>query len=93
MASTKKTPNKRRQLTDAEKAARAKERAAKFEEIAAPRTRRALKAIGLIGNLSGSGYVSTTEQVEKIFGTLQKKLDETKARFVKTAKSEEEFEL
>lgn len=90
---TKKTPTKRRALTPEEKAKRDKERAEKFDAIAVPRTRRALKAIGLIGNLSASGYVSTPEQVEKIRTALQKKLDETMSRFTTTAKTEENFDL
>lgn len=95
--STKKTapaaPGKRKPLTPEEKAKRDAERAKKFEAIAAPRTRRALKAIGLIGNLSASGYVSTPDQVEKIRKALQTKLDETMARFSATKKSEDNFDL
>ena len=83
----------RKLLTEAEKAEREKAKIANFEKLASPRTRRALKAIGLIGNLSGSGYASTKEQVEKIRTALQKKVDETMARFSKTTKTEDSFEL
>lgn len=91
---TKKTPaTKRRQLTDAEKAARAKEQAAKFQELANKRVPKALKQIALVGNLSGSGYKHTTEQVEKIGDALQNAVDKAMARFETSSKSEEDFQV
>lgn len=83
----------RPQLSEAEKAARAKAKASKFEELANKRTSRALKQIELIGNLSGSGYVSTTEQLEKIRAALIQAIDGALARFNRTARKSEGFKL
>ena len=53
-----------------------------FVRLAEQRVNRALKAIQLIGNLSNrSAYLSTDEDVKKIFRSLQKELDQAKARF------------
>lgn len=60
---------------------------AKFSRLATKRVNKALKDIGLIGNLSGSGYKYTDEQVAKIDSLLRDKVKATMARFDKTAKA------
>jgi len=62
----------------------------KFKRLATQRVANALKKVELIGNLSSSGYEYTQEEVEKIFGALQKTLDSTKNRFSKAKKEETE---
>ncbi len=66
-------------------------KADKFHRLAAPRVDKAGHAIELIGNLSGSAYEYTPEEVEKMFGYLQQVLDDTKAKFTKTAASKDKF--
>ncbi len=58
----------------------------KFKRLALQRVNSALKKIELIGNLAGSGYESSPEEVEKIFNTLQQTLTSTKNRFSKCKK-------
>ncbi|MFA6078792.1 MAG: hypothetical protein WC779_03495 [Candidatus Omnitrophota bacterium] len=66
----------------------------KFKRLANPRVANALKKIELIGNLAGSGYEYTPEEVEKIFSALQQTLDATRNRFSKIKKEEtKKFEL
>lgn len=55
----------------------------KFVRIAEPRVTRACKAVSLLGNLAGSSYEYTEEQVDAMFGAVQKALDETRAAFRK----------
>lgn len=79
-AKTKKAP-----LTDAEKAAKAKEKAAKFTELARKRMTSALKYVRLVGNLSSKAqYAYTDEQVAKMDTALRDAVKETMARFSAT---------
>lgn len=55
----------------------------KFVRIAEPRVTRACKAISLLGNLAGSSYEYTEEQVEAMFGAVQQELDKARAAFRK----------
>lgn len=56
----------------------------KFVELAEARVGKALKDLQLIGNLSNkNAYDFTDADVRKIFGALQKALDNAKARFTK----------
>jgi len=90
--STKKSPGKKRApLTEEEKNKREAEKIAAFHKLATPRVRRAKKAIELVGNLSGSGYASTTDQVEKIRTVLTDAVTATMARFEKTKKTEDDI--
>jgi hypothetical protein len=58
------------------------EKREKFVRLAEQRVNRALNDVRLIGNLSNRGaYSFTDEDVKKIFKTLQKELDQAKARF------------
>jgi hypothetical protein len=56
----------------------------KFKRLATLRVPNAIKKIELIGNLAGSGYESSPEDVEKIISTLQKAVDGVKEKFSKT---------
>lgn len=58
----------------------------RFIRIAEPRVSRACKAVSLLGNLAGSGYEYTEEQVEAMFGAVQEELDTARAAFVKKPK-------
>ena len=65
----------------------------KFKRLASLRTQNALKRIKLVGNLSGSGYKYTDEQVDKIITSLRAAVDEAESRFKKTEKKEAGFTL
>ncbi|MBL7157659.1 MAG: hypothetical protein ISS92_05830 [Candidatus Omnitrophica bacterium] len=66
----------------------------KFKRLATQRVTNAIKKIELLGNLSGSGYESTPEEVEKIFKALQDTLDGVKEKFSKTERvNKSKFEL
>lgn len=56
------------------------EKAAKFKELGVKRTKNAIKAIDLIGNLSGSNYVSTPEQHATIIKALRTAVDTVEAK-------------
>lgn len=54
----------------------------KFVELAEKRVSRAIKDIGLVGNLSNrSNYSYTDQDAKKIHAALKKAVDEMKARF------------
>lgn len=53
----------------------------RFVRIAEPRVNRACKAVSLLGNLAGSGYDCTPEQVDAMFGAVQAALDNARAQF------------
>ena len=56
----------------------------KFKRLASLRVTNAIKKVELLGNLTGSGYESTPEEVDKIFKALQDTLDSVKDKFSKT---------
>lgn len=58
----------------------------KFVRIAEPRVTRACKAVSLLGNLAGSNYEYTEEQVNAMFGAVQQELDTARAAFSKPDK-------
>lgn len=58
----------------------------RFIRIAEPRVSRACKAVSLLGNLAGSGYEYTEEQVDAMFGAVKEALDTARAAFVKKPK-------
>lgn len=67
-----------------------KTRAERFKELAPKRTRGILKALEILGNCSNkSGYEYTDQDILKIFGAIDKKVAETKARFSATGKDKE----
>lgn len=55
----------------------------RFIRIAEPRVSRACKTVSLLGNLAGSGYEYTEEQVDAMFGAVQEALDTARAQFKK----------
>ncbi len=66
----------------------------KFKRLASQRVTNAIKKIELIGNLSGAGYESTPEEMEKIFKALQDTLEGVKDKFSKTKRADSsKFEL
>ena len=71
------------------------EKREKFVKLAEQRVNRALREIRLIGNLSNrSAYISTEEDVKKIFRVLQRELDAAKTRFGSDVSSgDSEFRL
>lgn len=66
----------------------AETKGAKFSRLASKRVTVALAKIKLIGNLSGSGYEYTPEQVAKIATALKDAVVSTVAKFDKTAKKD-----
>lgn len=56
-------------------------KAQKFVRLGKPRMVAALKAVDILGNLAGSGYEYTPEQVAKMRQTVQEKVNETFAKF------------
>ncbi len=58
-------------------------KADKFKRLSEPRVESTLKKIKIIGNLAGSGYEYTAEQVEKILGALKAAVDEVEKKFQK----------
>src|SRR5438874_848914 len=66
-----------------------KSKSERFKEIAPARTRDILKKLEILGNCSNtSGYEFTQENVEKIFGTIEKKVAEIKSKFKPKAPGE-----
>lgn len=69
-------------------------RAEAFRRLARDRTRRAVKSIELVGNLSArSSYEFDPEQVEKVFAKLQETIDDARNRFRFKADQENLFDL
>lgn len=65
-----------------------------FVRLANRRVNNALKYVRLIGNLSNtSNYYYKEEDVDKIFATLQRELDECKQRFDGKKKEKATFSL
>lgn len=69
----------------------ARDKRAKFIELAENRVNRAIKDLRLIGNLSNrSAYEFSDEDIRKIFRTLQRELDVAKGRFEHGGRSDAE---
>ena len=66
-------------------------KADRFKRLASKRVNAAIKQLELIGNLSSGAYEYTEDQVEKIFGTLQRSLDTSREMFSKTKQTKEAF--
>ena len=58
-------------------------KADKFKRLAEPRVENALKKLKIIGNLAGSGYEYSGDQVAKILGNLKAAVDELEKKFQK----------
>lgn len=66
----------------------------KFRRLAESRVNRVLNDIRLIGNLSNrNNYDYTSEEIEKIFRTLDSELKQIKGRFLESVRRESEFRL
>lgn len=93
-----KQPKKAGQSNEAQaKADREAAKVAKFKELASKRTGKILKAIKNLGNLSGSNYSYTAEQVEKIFSAIgeqaKRSYDRFQPRQPGEAKAEDTFQV
>lgn len=64
-----------------------------FVRVVTPRVKKAIKAIGLIGNQSGLAYVFTEDEVHLIFKALHDKVDETNKLYTSGGKQEVDFSL
>lgn len=64
-----------------------------FLRVVVPRVRKALKAIGLIGNQAGAAYEPRGSEVADIFAALRKKVDMTEKRYLNKTATEEDFTL
>lgn len=81
-------------VSDAEKAKRAQEKAAKFIEVAQKRVAKAIQAVRFINNLASPNYVYTQEQVDKIVNGLQAEVDTVYEAFkAKKGKEKVSFSL
>lgn len=56
-------------------------KAARFVRLGNARLKKTVKSISLMGNLSGSGYEYTTEQVDKIKTALESAVEDTISKF------------
>jgi len=65
----------------------------KFKRLASKRVTNAIHKIELIGNLSGSSYECSAEDVEKIITALQQAVNGVKERFSKKVPESKKFEL
>ncbi len=66
------------------------EKRAKFVRLAEARTNKAIHAIRVIGNLSNrASYSYTADDVEQIFGALQKEIEACRERFAVVCEEEE----
>ena len=66
-------------------------RAEKFLRIAPSRIDKVIHSLDILGNLAGSSYEYTPEQVEKMFAAIQTKMDSTKSRFEREKKTDDKF--
>ena len=64
-----------------------------FIRVVTPRVKKALKAIGLIGNQAGSAYVSTQDERHKIFGTLHEAVSAVEKRYSNKGSEDVDFSL
>lgn len=65
----------------------------KFKRIVEPRVCKAIKAIGLIGNCSSSGYEYTPDDIACIFGAIDRAEQQVRNRFETQGKARAEFNL
>lgn len=75
-------------LTESEKAAKQLAKAGKFVSVGQPRVTKAVKAIGILANLSNKNtYAYTQEQVDKMIAALAKAVNDVKNAFSVTGGS------
>ncbi|MCJ7828821.1 MAG: hypothetical protein MUP81_03655 [Dehalococcoidia bacterium] len=83
---TKETPKATKAEIDAKKKAA-------FVRVVKPRVNKALKAITLIGNCAGSGYIFTQPQKDDIFKALHSAITDLEGKFSGMKKSQSVFEF
>ena len=67
-------------------------KAEKLKRLSLARVQKATKYINNLGNLANkSSYDYTQEDVDKIFGYLQKQIDDAKSKFESTVQKNDEF--
>jgi len=76
----------RKEKSESEKSAALKLKAERFSKLASKRVGKAIKAISLIGNLSGGSYAYTVEQTAKINTLLTDSVKAVVARFAPGSK-------
>ena len=64
-------------------------KATKFRALAEKRTTKVIRTVRQIGNLSGSAYDSSPDQVEQMFNTIRRELDAAQKRFSPPDKKEQ----
>ncbi|MBQ6876209.1 MAG: hypothetical protein IJN46_08255 [Lachnospiraceae bacterium] len=65
----------------------------RFVRIAESRVNKIIKMIKLLGNLSGSNYEYTSEQIAHIFSVLQSELNHARMQYYETKKKRRRFSL
>lgn len=65
----------------------------KFRRVVEPRVRKALKAIRLIGNCSGSAYEYTTADVSIIMASLRKEVEQLETKYQSKGVEDIDFNL
>jgi hypothetical protein len=65
----------------------------KFVRLANKRVPALLKGIDNLGNLASSNYEYTPEQVEKMFGAIQTRIDNARSHFEASTTERESFTL
>lgn len=66
----------------------------KFRRIAASRTNKAILSIRSLGNLSNTThYEYKSDEISKIFATLKRELESSRALFQKSISADEPFKL
>lgn len=68
-------------------------KADKFRRLGSARVVKAVKAISVIGNLAGSGYEYTPEQVQTIRDVLAGELETALGNFNRAGKAKREFAI
>lgn len=64
---------------------------ANFLRVVTPRVKKALRAIGLIGNQAGAAYAPTVDEVTLMFASIRKKVDDTEKRYLGACTDESDF--
>jgi len=69
------------------------EKSADFKRVVTPRVKKALKAIRLIGNQSGSAYKYTDGQVANIIAALRQEINAVEKRYAGSDSQDVDFTL
>lgn len=72
----------------------AEDKKERFRRLASARTNEILKKLDILSNCSNkSAYSYTTEEIDKIFNTIEKATHEAKTKFGTSKKKENRFKL